>query len=42
MLVPLAEVWSEIVPGLSETPAMLLKRVPDCSSIIFRGEFYSS
>ena len=42
VLVPLAEVWSEIVPGLSYTPVMLLKRVPDCSSIIFQGELYSS
>ncbi len=37
VLVPLCDVWSEIVPGLGETPAVLLKRVQDGSSIIFRG-----
>ncbi len=41
VLVPLAEVWFLKVPGLSTTPAMLLKRVPDCSSIIFQGELHS-
>lgn len=37
VLVPLSEIWSKAVPGISETPADLLKRVPDTSSIIFEG-----
>ncbi len=37
VLVPLSEIWSKTVPGISETPADLLKRVPDISSIIFEG-----
>ncbi len=41
VLVPLCEVWSETVPGLRETPEVLLKRVQDSSSIIFRGGLYS-
>lgn len=41
VLVPLCDVWSETVPGLGETPAVLLKRVQDGSSIIFDGNLYS-
>ena len=37
VLVPLCDVWSEKVPGFDETPAALLKRVPDSSCIIFPG-----
>jgi 2-amino-4-hydroxy-6-hydroxymethyldihydropteridine diphosphokinase len=40
VLVPLCDVWSEIVPGFEETPAVLLKRVQDSSSIIFQGGLY--
>lgn len=38
VLVPLCDVWSEIVPGLGETPWELLKRVQDSPSIIFPGD----
>ncbi len=41
VLVPLCDVWSVNIPGLGETPAELLKRVQDGSSIIFRGDLYS-
>lgn len=37
VLVPLCEVWSGKVPGFDETPAALLKRVPDSSCIILPG-----
>ena len=41
VLVPLCDIWSETIPGLDETPAVLLKRVQVSSSIIFRGDLYS-
>ena len=41
VLVPLCDVWVDNVPGLDETPSSLLKRVQDCSSIIFQGDLYS-
>jgi len=37
VLVPLADVWSEVIPGMGNTPAELLQSVEDDSSIIFRG-----
>jgi len=41
VLVPLCDVWSRKVPGLGKTPAELLKRVQDSSSIIFHGDLHS-
>ncbi|MCP4647497.1 MAG: 2-amino-4-hydroxy-6-hydroxymethyldihydropteridine diphosphokinase [bacterium] len=37
VLVPLCDIWVKPVPGLKKTPAVLLKQVSDCSSIIFEG-----
>ncbi|MCD6588600.1 MAG: 2-amino-4-hydroxy-6-hydroxymethyldihydropteridine diphosphokinase [Candidatus Fermentibacteraceae bacterium] len=41
VLVPLCDVWPHAVPGLGYTPAELLKRVQDGSSIIFHSDLLS-
>jgi 2-amino-4-hydroxy-6-hydroxymethyldihydropteridine diphosphokinase len=41
VIVPLCDVWSQTVPGLGYTPAELLKRVQDGSSIIFHSDLRS-
>jgi len=37
VLIPLSEVWSDVIPGMESSPRELLFNVNDCSSIIFQG-----